>query len=261
MGTAMLLTSFSKYKQSLLLVIALIWNSSFALAQEPELQLEVIDPYIELHTGPGVGYPIFYTIEQGESITVLTRRTGWYEVRSENNKIGWARAAQVARTLLPTGTPVELPSVSYGDYLTNSWLVGFNVGQFTSGELEGADTFSFSFGYRPLEWLGLEIDNGKFYDSQVKGNSYSFNFLLEPFSEWQLSPVLILGSGQLEIESQPELTPLSTGKESFNRYGLGANYYIGRNFVIHAGFQNFVVSTTNDDESINRWNIGFNAFF
>lgn len=255
------LAAFSILKQFLLLVLTLIWMSPLAIAQQPKLQLEVIDPYIELHTGPGIGYPIFYTIEQGESITVLTRRTGWYEVKSENSRVGWARAAQVARTLLPTGTPVELPSVSYGDYLTNSWLVGFNVGQFSSGELEGADTFSFSVGYRPLEWLGLEIDNGEFYDSQVKGNFYSFNFLVEPFSEWQLSPVLTLGSGQLEIESQPELTPLSTGKEGFNRYGLGANYYIGRNFVIHAGFQNFVISTTNDDERINRWNIGFNAFF
>ncbi len=253
--------AITKSSLSLLLSCFAILFSQSSVAQEPELQLEVIDPYIELHTGPSVGYPIFYTIEQGETITILTRRTGWYEVRSENNRVGWARASQVARTLLPTGTPVELPTVSYGDYLKNSWRVGFNVAQFTNGELEGADTFSTSVGYKPLEWLGLEIDYGKFYDSQVTGDYYSFNILLEPFSQWKLSPTLLLGSGQLEIESQPELTPLSIGKESFNRYGLGANYYIGRNFVIHGGFQNFIVSTANDDERLNRWNIGFNAFF
>ncbi len=247
--------------QLLLLTITSLLINSQATAQEPELQLEVIDHYIELHTGPSVGFPIFYTIEQGETITILTRRTEWYEVRSENDRIGWARASQVARTLLPTGSPVELPSVSYGDYLKNSWRVGFNVGQFISGELKGADTFSSNIGYRPLGWLGIELDNGKFYDFEVRGDFYSFNLLLEPFSQWKLSPVLILGRGQLEIESQPELTPLSTGKENFNRYGLGANYYIGRNFVIHLGFQNFIVSTENDDERINRWNLGFNAFF
>ena len=255
---------FVKLRLSTLSVCLLAVSILFPLsvqAQDAELQLEVIDPYIELHTGPGVGYPIFYTIEQGETIAILTRRTGWYEVRSENNKVGWARAVQVARTLLPTGTPVELPTVSYGDYLTNSWRVGFNVGQFTGGELKGGDTFSYSVGYRPLEWMGVELDNGKFYDSEVRGDYYSLNVLLEPFSEWQLSPVLILGKGQIDIESQPELTPLTIGKEDFNRYGLGANYYIGRNFVLNIGFQNFTVSTENDDERINRWNLGFNAFF
>ena len=34
-------------------------------AKEP-LWLEVIDPYVEMHSGPGRGYPVFYVIEQGE---------------------------------------------------------------------------------------------------------------------------------------------------------------------------------------------------
>ncbi|WP_185964299.1 SH3 domain-containing protein [Aliikangiella marina] len=223
--------------------------------------LEVIDPYIELHTGPGKGYPIFYTIEQGETITVITRRTGWYEIRSSNGKIGWAKASQVARTLLPTGEPVDLPTVSYGDYLKNNWRVGFNVGQFTSGELEGTDVFGYSVGYRPFSFLGLEVEQGNFYETEISGSYQSFNIILEPYTEWVVSPLLLIGQGSIKIESQPELTPLSFEKDSFSRVGLGINYYIGRNFVLQAGVQDFTISTDNNDERVKRWNIGFNAFF
>ena len=246
------------------LVITWACCANPALAQEGEqrlLQLEVIDPFVELHTGPGRGYPVFYTIEQGETIEVLTRRTGWYELRMRDGRSGWARASQVARTLLPTGEPVDLPSVSYGDYLKNSWRAGFNAGQLSSDEVDGMDTFSFTLGYRPLSWLGLEGEVGKLYDNEIRGDYYNLNVLIEPFSQWRLSPVLILGGGTIEIESQPELTPLEFEDEDFYSYGLAANYYIGRNFLIRAGYQSYTISADNDDERLDRWNIGFNAFF
>ncbi|MCW9000618.1 MAG: SH3 domain-containing protein [Kangiellaceae bacterium] len=230
-------------------------------AAEQQLRLEVIDPYIELHTGPGKGYPIFYTVEQSEYITVLTKRTGWYEIKAQNGRIGWAKASQVARTLLPTGEPVDLPSISYGDYLKNSWRVGFSLGQFSRGELTGSDIFGYSLGYRPLSFMGVEIERGNFYETEVKGNYQGINLLIEPLSQLKLSPVLLIGSGTMEIESQPELTPLSFDKEDFTRIGLSVNYYIGRNFVLQTGFQSFELSTDNNDERLTRWNIGFNAFF
>ncbi|MCO7223240.1 SH3 domain-containing protein [Pleionea sp. CnH1-48] len=251
----------TKLAQVMGIVLASMLTQVEAQDTKPQLKLEVIDPYLEMHSGPGKGYPVFYTIEQGEQVEIMTRRTGWYEVRSQNGRTGWVKAAQIARTLLPTGEPVDLPSVSYGDYLKDSWRIGFNTGQFSSGELEGTNTFSFTAGYRPLSWMGLELESGKFYESELKGNYHSINVLFEPFSEWKLSPVFQLGSGNLKIESQPELAPLDIEDESFSSYGISANYYIGRNFVIRAGLQNYNLSTDNDDERLERWNIGFNAFF
>lgn len=230
-------------------------------AKEASLQLEVLDPYIELHSGPGRGYPVFYTIEQGESIEVLTRRTGWYEIRAQSGQTGWAVAKQVARTLLPTGEPVDLPSVSYGDYLKNTWVTGFKVGQFNSGILDGSDTFSFVAGYRPLDYLQVELEDGKFYQSELRGSYRSINVLFEPFTEWQVSPVLTLGKGSMKIQSQPELTPLNFDKDDFKSYGISANYYLGRNYVFNVGYQKYILSTTDDNERLTRWTIGFNAFF
>ncbi len=230
-------------------------------AESSATSLEVIDAYVEVHSGPGRGYPIFYVIEQGESVTVLTRRPDWYEVLAKGGRVGWVRASQMARTLQPTGEPVDLPSVSYGDYLKNSWRVGFSVGPFNSGELKNADVFTANAGYRPLSWLALDVEYGNFYGSDVRGNLYNFNLLVEPFSHWRASPVLLLGSGKIAIDSQPKLTPLEIDTTSFQVMGLGIHYYLGRSFVVRGEFRSYTVSTDVDDERLDAWKVGFNTFF
>lgn len=228
---------------------------------ETVLTLEVIDPFVEVHSGPGRGYPIFYVIEQGETIDVLTRRPDWYEVRAKGGKVGWVKALQLARTMQSTGEPVDLPSVSYGDYLKNSWRVGFNVGPFTSGELDGADVFAANIGYRPLSWLGFDVEFGNMYGTDIRGDLYHLNAVIEPLSKWRLSPVLLIGTGKMSINSQPKLTPLEIDQSSLRVYGLGLHYYIGRSFVIRGEYREYSVSTDAKDERLSSWKVGFNTFF
>lgn len=251
----------------LLAMIPLSISTTIAQSDAPQsstsvtFALEVIDPFVEMHTGPGRGYPIFYVIEQGEKVEILTRRPDWYEVSAKGNRIGWVKASQIARTLQPTGEPVDLPSVSYGDYLKNSWRVGFSVGPFRSGELEGADMFTANAGYRPLSWLGFDLEYGKFYGSEIRGDLYNLNAVIEPFSKWRVSPVILLGSGSLSIDTQPKLTPLEIDSSSFRLYGLGLNYYIGRSFVIRGEYRQYSVSIDSKDEKLGTWKLGFNTFF
>jgi len=40
----------------------------------------VADPYLEMHTGPGVGYPVFHVVERGETVTIVKRRTDQLQV-------------------------------------------------------------------------------------------------------------------------------------------------------------------------------------
>jgi uncharacterized protein YgiM (DUF1202 family) len=242
---------------------SLLLSLDHALAGETKesLLLEVIDPYVEMHSGPGRGYPIFYVIEQGEKVEVITRRPGWYEVRTENGKMGWTAAGQISRTIQKTGEPADLPTVSYGDYLKNSWRVGFNTGKFSSGELDGSDTFSFTAGYSPLSWGGVELVAGKFFGDASKGGFRSLNILIEPFSQWQVSPFILGGHGTLTIDSQPKLTPLNINDSNFNFYGVGVNYYIGRNFLFKSEYRSYSVSTDNNNVSLKAWTIGFNTFF
>jgi len=54
------------------------------------LQVFVAQPYLELHTGPGPGYPVFNVVPREERVDVLYRRTDWFKVRTERGVEGWA---------------------------------------------------------------------------------------------------------------------------------------------------------------------------
>jgi len=227
-------------------------------------RLEVIDSYAELYTGPGKGYPVFYVVEQSEWIEVLTRRPDWYEVRTEKGKTGWVKASQIARTLKPTGEPADLPTVSFGDYVKNRWRVGATVGTFLSGELQDAEVFTASLAYKPLSWLGGEIEWGRFYGLDINGSMAAFNFVYEPFSYWRLSPTLILGGGELSVGVQPKQV-FDFKKETFFNYGIRLNYYLGRNFVVRGEYRGISLQSSSDQsgtsEELGTWSFGFSTFF
>lgn len=228
---------------------------------EPTLRLQVIDPYADVHSGPGRGYPVFYAVEEGETIEILARRPDWYEIRLRNGRVGWVTAAHISRTIQVTGEPADLPSVSYGDYLKNSVQVGFTSGAYASGELEGSEFWSATAGYRAISWLGFEAEYGKVYGEDVRGDFYGLNALIEPFSQWRFSPYVLIGAGSMSIDSQPKLVSLEIEEADFTNYGIGGNYYLGRNFLVKLEYRSYTVSTDENDVELGAWKIGFNTFF
>ena len=68
-------------------------------AEDPLRQVAVADPYLELHTGPGRGYPVFHVVERGESVSVVLQRTDWYLVRTDRAIEGWVNRDQMELTL------------------------------------------------------------------------------------------------------------------------------------------------------------------
>lgn len=229
--------------------------------QKQPILLEVIDSYADVHSGPGRGYPVFYVIEQGEKIEVLTRRPDWYEIRTESGKVGWTTAAQISRTIQTTGEPADLPSVGYGDYVKNSWVTGLSTGQFSSGELQGFDIFSLTAGYRFLSWLGADAELGRVFGSDASGDYYAANVYIEPAAHWKLSPYVVLGLGEITIGSQPKLISFTKESSDFQSVGIGTSFYIGRNFVIKGEYRWYSVSTEDETEKLEAWKIGFNTFF
>ena len=202
-------------------------------------------------------------IEEGEQIQVLVRQPGWYEVLSANGKQGWVAQSQIARTMQKSGEPADLPTVSYGDYLKRGWQIGFSSGQFTNGSIGSADNIKVNIGYRPLAWLVVEAETAKFFAPETRGDYSSLNLLFEPFSRNRWSPVVLLGSGSLSVETQPELPVQSEleGDYDYKHYGLRLNYYIGRNFLINAEYKYFDVDFEAASEELEAWYIGFNTFF
>src|ERR1700730_7269834 len=100
-----------------LLVQAL--HVGLANAAGKNLVLVVTDPYLEMHSGPGRGFPVIYVIGRDELVTVVYSRTGWFKVRSWRDNEGWVRRAELSRTLLETGEPAPIPP--YPDFASHRW--------------------------------------------------------------------------------------------------------------------------------------------
>ena len=81
-------------------------------------RVQVADPYIELHTAPGRGYPIFHVVERGQSVEILKRKTDWFKVRTPRGKEGWVDRAQIERTLTEGGAEKTFRDVLAEDFLS-----------------------------------------------------------------------------------------------------------------------------------------------
>ena len=104
--------------------------SGFVFAADDPQYVLVADPYIELHTGPGAGYPITLVVERGAEIAIIKRRTDWFLVSGPGGEEGWVDHAQMEETLQPSGASVEFPQASISEYRDHRWEMGLLAGDF-----------------------------------------------------------------------------------------------------------------------------------
>src|SRR5204862_220272 len=121
------------------------------------LQLFVAQPYLELHTGPGRGYPVFHVVPRDASVDVLFRRTDWFKVRTEHGVEGWASQRDMLQMVLADGSPFRF---GVGD------RAGFNSHRYEMGLFAGAyGGANYVSGYASLSFnsqLALEAALGQF---------------------------------------------------------------------------------------------------
>jgi len=227
------------------------------LDQTSAVQLSVIDSYLELHTGPGRGYPIFHVMEEGETVYVHRRRTNWFYVSDRRLRQGWVRQEGLARTLAPTGLPAALPETKHGDFLAQQGRVGFALG--TQGN---AETATVMFGYRLLSYAGVEFEYGQIFDKNIDGTTQGISIMFEPIKDWSFTPFISKGIGRQEWQQKTKQQVGSvTNKNEYEYTGVGVNYYIGYSFVVRAEFRSNYIKGDNDALNNNAWRLGFSSFF
>ena len=99
-------------------------------AAEDYRTVVVADPYLEMRTGPGRGYPVFHVVERGDTVDILRQRTTWYEVRDTNGKEGWVAREQLAQTLRPDGEQTSFERATIEDFTNAKWETGVLAGDF-----------------------------------------------------------------------------------------------------------------------------------
>jgi len=242
-------------RRTWLTVCSLLFFSTVAVAAEQSVT--VADPYIDLHTGPGIGYPKTQIIERGEDVTILTRRTDWFKVRGPRGNEGWARRDQMERTLQPSGKPADFPDADVEAWKESRWSVGVLAGDFG-----GASAYSLLGSYRLSRHLFAEVNASQVLGNFSDGWAASINIAHTFFPQWRASPFFSLGTGIINIEPKGTLAQAEDRTDQTAVVGFGVNAYVSKRFVLRAEYKGYVVLSSRDDnEDVDEWKAGFAVFF
>jgi len=252
----------------LVLLFAFASNGQLFGAQEYP-QVQVVDPFIELHTGPGRGFPIFFVGENGEWIEIIKSKTSWYKVKLASEKLGWVHRDQLRLTLDVDGNSVLLDEPDFDEYLNRTWEMGALTGDF-----EGASLISFYSGYHFTENLSTEISFSQALGNFSEIRMATINIVNEPFPklkpfQWvpyleniHLSPFFGVGVGIVETLPRATLVQTIDRQDNLTFVTTGAKFYLTRRFLLRMEYRRFVVLTDrNQNEDVEEWKLGFSIFF
>ncbi len=226
-------------------------------AQAEGIDVLVADPYLELRTGPGRGYPINHVVPRGEQVKVLRRRTDWFRIRDADGREGWVHRDQMAETLIPAGARLQLDDPSREDFGAHRREIGVLAGDFG-----GANSMTVYGAYALNAHLSAEITAmqvlGTFSDGLVA--SLGLTHFFRP--DWRIQPFVTLATGVIKIEPKATLVQAPDRTDQLATVGGGVRVYLARRFIIRGEYKKHVVFTDRDEnEEANEWKIGFAFFF
>jgi Bacterial SH3 domain len=238
-----------------LLLLASLGAPALCAARE-YLQLFVTEPYLELHTGPGRGYPVFHAVPRDASVDVLFRRTDWFKVRTERGVEGWASQADMLKTVLADGSPFTFPLGDRAGYTAHRWEMGIFV-----GELGSATLVSWYGALSLNSQLQAEASVGNFLGKFTNGVTGDLGLAHVILPEARLSPFLTLGVGLIRTQPKATLVQPTDRTEDTAYVGGGLRYYLTRRFFLRAEYKaHWIFTSRNQNEESDEWKLGF-AFF
>jgi hypothetical protein len=242
---------------SLLILLVLLFTAS-AQADDETRKILIADPFIELHTGPGRGYPIFHVVERGREVEIVKRRTDWFQIRTEQGVEGWARRDQMVATLEPTGEPLDLEEPVRENYMSRRWQGGV-----MGGDFGGASLISAFGGYAFSDNLSIELTLNHILGEFSNGYSATLGLMHVFAPEWRLSPYFTLGTGVIYTEPKSTLVQAEDRDDQIGYVGGGLQFYLTRRFMLRSEYRNNVIFTSrNDNEEVDEWKyLGFAFFF
>ena len=226
-------------------------------AAEDYRTVVVADPFLEMRTGPGRGYPIFHVVERSESVDILKRRTNWYRVRDVRGKEGWVDREQLQQTLRPDGEQASFKRATIEDFTNAKWETGVLAGDFG-----GANIISLYGGYSLNPNLSVELWGSQILGNFSNGWMGSVNVVHEAWPEWRVSPFFTLGAGMINTEPKSTIVRSEDRTDQVGHVGAGFRVYVARRFLLRAEYKSYVVFTSRDEnEEVEEWKVGFAFFF
>lgn len=217
-------------RATLLIILATLSLLGQSPARAAE-QLKITDPYIELHTGPGRGFPVFFVVPREQYIEIELRHTDWFKVRTEGGQVGWVRRQQLESTLTAAGETKSFRDTLLNDYLSRRVQLGAAWGQFKSEPMLKLWT-----SYRLSETLHVEGTLGQVQGVFSGTNLWHVNVLSEPWSDQRISPFFSIGLGKFKNLPNASLVDALPTNAQLANASVGVRYYLSERFVLRTDF-------------------------
>jgi Bacterial SH3 domain len=219
------------------------------------IEVVVRDAYIDLHTGPGRGFPVTISVERGVTIELLRQRTDWIEVRTARGQRGWVHRSQLENTLTPAGGEVRIAGPEQDARTAYQWEAGLAIGDF-----DGANVISVNGAYALTPTLLLRADAAQLFGDTANGWLVTAGIAKVFMPQWSVSPVVGLGAGVLGVSPKAPNTKDSTDATAYG--SLGFRSYLTDRLLMQAEYRRFVVFISGDDhEEKDEWIAGLSYFF
>lgn len=240
------------------------WNSSiFLLAlllphfvQAEAVQLVVQEVYIDLHSGPGRGFPKQYAVERGATITVIKQRTDWIKVQTERGRSGWVKSSDVEQTLTTAGLPVRLSRTRFSDYSQQRFEMTAGGGYYASEP----EVFA-RLAYRWSKIFSVELGAAQVTSDFSSSTLVMAGVLAQPFQWGRFSPYLSIGVGRNYNDPNRSLIDSEKSDSDFYSFGLGTRFYLTRSLVVRAEYKRYNLLEGDENDGQNEYNIGLSFFF
>jgi SH3-like domain-containing protein len=200
-------------------------------ADAPAERLKVADPYLELHTGPGRGFPVFFVVSRDAWVEVEMRSTDWFKVRTDEGREGWVHRSQLATTLTEAGVPKSFRDIALDDYLARRVQLGAAWGKFKTEPMLKLWT-----SYRLSETLSAEATVGQVQGLFSGTDIWHLNLVSEPLSDKRLSPFFSIGVGKFKNLPNQTLVGAIPTNSKLSNASVGLRYYLTERFIVRADY-------------------------
>jgi hypothetical protein len=250
-----------EFKQPLLkglIILICIFSSNVTYAaDEVRQQVLVAEPFIEFHTGPGRGYPVFHIVEKNEKITIIKKKTQWYKVKSSTKKLGWVHENNMNKTLNIEGGNYKTGTSDQKEFVNRDFEAGV-----LGGDFGGATTMSLYGGWNWTPNISTELAFSQAVGNVSEIQYVSMSIMHQPFPEWRVSPYAKIGGGIILTKPNATLILTEDRQDEMLHAGVGVRFYISRQFFIRAEYNSHTILTSrNDNDEVEEWKLGFSVFF
>ena len=219
--------------------------------------------YLELRSGPARGYPIIYTLKYRQQLNILSRKTQWIKIKTEEGDSGWIRQKDLSKlVLIESQSPVKYTGIDRQAYENKTIEFGLYTGGVNGGSNDNTPLIAASLAWQFTQQYALDFTAMHMLGNNEESFLMHLDLQHTMVPQWIISPTFNVGLGKIETSPKSTLGNAATINSSTANFGIGFKYLIKHRFILRGDYnKHLIISSRNQLDSVLIWKLGISLFF